>query len=243
MTEATRVPKTRNIDPCPSRRPADRGRAAPLQPGQAVFAPRLAQRRARVDEPAGLGAGGRGPGLPARPGRLGARPSRPGARARIARIGARSRSAACPGPSWQERARRAFRRRPHHVPDGPRQGPRIKALLTAMARDRLRASVARHAAEHRAHPGKLTLRDPRSRWGSCSAKGDLMFSFRLIMTPPEVLDYVAAHEVAHLVEMNHGPAFWDALPPALSHDGHPSPLAQGPRRRVSGLALRHGAEA
>jgi predicted metal-dependent hydrolase len=61
---------------------------------------------------------------------------------------------------------------------------------------------------HRARPGRLTLRDPRSRWGSCSAKGDLMFSFRLIMTPPEVLDYVAAHEVAHLVEMNHGPAFW-----------------------------------
>jgi predicted metal-dependent hydrolase len=58
------------------------------------------------------------------------------------------------------------------------------------------------------HPG-LTLRDTRSRWGSCSAKGDLMFSFRLIMTPPEILDYVAAHEVAHLVELNHGPGFWD----------------------------------
>jgi predicted metal-dependent hydrolase len=77
-----------------------------------------------------------------------------------------------------------------------------------MARDRPDAAVARHADTHRARPGKLTLRDPRSRWGSCSAKGDLMFSFRLIMTPPEVLDYVAAHEVAHLVEMNHGPAFW-----------------------------------
>jgi predicted metal-dependent hydrolase len=94
------------------------------------------------------------------------------------------------------------------VPDGPRQGPRIKALLTAMARDRLRRAVATHAATVGRAPGKLTLRDPRSRWGSCSAKGDLMFSFRLIMMPPEVLDYVAAHEVAHLIEMNHGPAFW-----------------------------------
>jgi predicted metal-dependent hydrolase len=94
------------------------------------------------------------------------------------------------------------------VPDDARQGPRIKALLTAMARDRLRAAVAQHADTIGRDPGKLTLRDPRSRWGSCSAKGDLMFSFRLIMAPPEVLDYVAAHEVAHLVEMNHGPDFW-----------------------------------
>jgi predicted metal-dependent hydrolase len=101
------------------------------------------------------------------------------------------------------------------VPDGPRVGPAVKALLTAMARDRLSRASQRHAATDRASPGKLTLRDPRSRWGSCSAKGDLMFSFRLIMTPPEILDYVAAHEVAHLAEMNHGPAFWDALPPAL----------------------------
>ena len=94
------------------------------------------------------------------------------------------------------------------VPEGPRVGPRVKALLTAMARERLSRAVAVHAERIGRRPGKLTLRDPRSRWGSCSAKGDLMFSFRLIMTPPEILDYVAAHEVAHLAEMNHGPAFW-----------------------------------
>jgi predicted metal-dependent hydrolase len=95
------------------------------------------------------------------------------------------------------------------VPEGPRTGPKVKALLTAMARERLMSSVARHAQSIGRTPGRLTLRDTRSRWGSCSAKGDLMFSFRLIMTPPEILDYVAAHEVAHLVEMNHGPGFWD----------------------------------
>jgi predicted metal-dependent hydrolase len=94
------------------------------------------------------------------------------------------------------------------VPDGPRQGPRLKALLTALARDRLSHAVAVHAGALGRVPGKLTLRDPRSRWGSCSSRGDLMFSWRLIMAPPGVLDYVAAHEVAHLVEMNHGPAFW-----------------------------------
>jgi len=94
------------------------------------------------------------------------------------------------------------------VPAGPREAARVKALLTTMARERLASVVAEHSAKIGRRPGRLTLRDPRSRWGSCSTKGDLMFSFRLIMTPPEVLDYVAAHEVAHLAEMNHGPAFW-----------------------------------
>jgi predicted metal-dependent hydrolase len=94
------------------------------------------------------------------------------------------------------------------VPPGPREGPRIKALMTALARDRLARAVAVHAEALGRAPGRLTLRDPRSRWGSCSSRGDLMFSWRLIMAPPSVLDYVAAHEVAHLVEMNHSPAFW-----------------------------------
>ncbi len=95
------------------------------------------------------------------------------------------------------------------VPPGPRQGPRLKALLTAMARDSLSQSVALHAERIGKVPGRMTLRDPRSRWGSCSSKGDLMFSWRLIMAPPAVLDYVVAHEVAHLVEMNHSDRFWD----------------------------------
>ncbi|MEJ6390677.1 M48 family metallopeptidase [Gymnodinialimonas ulvae] len=94
------------------------------------------------------------------------------------------------------------------VPEGPREAPRIKALLTAMARDRLSAAVTQHAANLGRPFGRITLRDPRSRWGSCSSKGDLMFSWRLIMAPPEVLDYVAAHEVAHLAEMNHSARFW-----------------------------------
>jgi len=55
---------------------------------------------------------------------------------------------------------------------------------------------------------RLSLRDTRSRWGSCTSDGGLMYSWRLIMAPPEVLDYVAAHEVAHLAQMNHSPAFW-----------------------------------
>lgn len=56
--------------------------------------------------------------------------------------------------------------------------------------------------------GKLSVGDPTSRWGSCSARRGLSFSWRLIMAPAEVMDYVVAHEVAHLREMNHSPAFW-----------------------------------
>ncbi|QBY02594.1 M48 family peptidase [Rhodophyticola sp. CCM32] len=94
------------------------------------------------------------------------------------------------------------------VPDGPRIPPRIRALLQALARERLTRACDRYASDLGRRYGRLTLRDPRSRWGSCSSKGDLMFSWRLIMAPPDVLDYVAAHEVAHLAEMNHSAKFW-----------------------------------
>ena len=56
--------------------------------------------------------------------------------------------------------------------------------------------------------GRVSVRDTRSRWGSCSAAGNLSFCWRLILAPEFVLDYVAAHEVAHLAEKNHGPRFW-----------------------------------
>lgn len=55
---------------------------------------------------------------------------------------------------------------------------------------------------------RITIRDQSSRWGSCTSAGSLSFSWRLILAPPYVLDYLAAHEVAHLVEMNHSPRFW-----------------------------------
>src|SRR5919204_315974 len=55
---------------------------------------------------------------------------------------------------------------------------------------------------------RITLRDQRSRWGSCSSKGALSFNWRLILAPHDVLDYVVVHEVCHLVELHHGPEFW-----------------------------------
>ena len=60
-------------------------------------------------------------------------------------------------------------------------------------------------------PGRITIRDTRSRWGSCASGGGLSFSWRLIMAPEDVLDYVVAHEVSHLAHMNHGPRFWKTV--------------------------------
>ena len=55
---------------------------------------------------------------------------------------------------------------------------------------------------------RITLRDQRSRWGSCSSKGHLSFNWRLVLAPHDVLDYVVVHEVCHLAEHHHGPEFW-----------------------------------
>jgi len=98
---------------------------------------------------------------------------------------------------------------------------RVRALLVTEARAALCAAVDRYTAQLGRRHGRLTLRDPRSRWGSCSSRGDLMFSWRLIMAPPEVLNYVAAHEVAHLAEMNHSPAFWATVERLLPGYGAP----------------------
>lgn len=94
------------------------------------------------------------------------------------------------------------------VPEGPHAAHHAAAWLKLLARARLAAACDRHAAALGRRHARLVLRDPRARWGSCSAAGTLMFSWRLIMAPPEILDYVAAHEVAHLAEMNHSARFW-----------------------------------
>jgi predicted metal-dependent hydrolase len=94
------------------------------------------------------------------------------------------------------------------VPQADTAAAKIKAQLKQLARDALAAASDGYAGAVGRSYSRLTIRDTRSRWGSCSSSGTLMYSWRLIMAPPEVLDYVAAHEVAHLVEMNHSPAFW-----------------------------------
>lgn len=95
------------------------------------------------------------------------------------------------------------------VPDNPERAPmRIAAFLKLTARMRLREASDRYVAALGISYGRISIRDTRSRWGSCSSEGNLMYSWRLIMAPPKVLDYVAAHEVAHLIEMNHSADYW-----------------------------------
>ncbi|MEL7214253.1 MAG: SprT family zinc-dependent metalloprotease [Pseudomonadota bacterium] len=118
---------------------------------------------------------------------------------------------------------------PSRTPE--RTGARVEAFLKLQARQRLQAASDFYAEKLGRPYGRLTLRDTRSRWGSCSAEGNLNYSWRLIMAPVEVLDYVAAHEVAHLAEMNHSRAFWDVVMQLY-----------GPYAAPRGWLRTHGAE-
>lgn len=88
---------------------------------------------------------------------------------------------------------------------------RVRRFLVAEAGRDLKVAVGRYTAALGRPARKLTIRDTRSRWGSCSSAGALSFSWRLILAPPFVLDYLAAHEVAHLQELNHSERFWRIL--------------------------------
>lgn len=85
---------------------------------------------------------------------------------------------------------------------------RVRDLLRGEAQRRLSLLAAEKAQHLGLRPRRVRVRDTRSRWGSCGPDGSLAFSWRLVMAPPFVQDYVAAHEVAHLRHMNHGPGFW-----------------------------------
>ena len=88
---------------------------------------------------------------------------------------------------------------------------RLTEWLGENARRALDERVQVHAQRLGVRPKRISIRDQASRWGSCSTTRVLSFSWRLILAPAVVLDYVAAHEVAHLAEMNHGPKFWSLV--------------------------------
>lgn len=94
---------------------------------------------------------------------------------------------------------------------------RLTDWLRAEARRRLGAAVTDATDRLGKAAGRITVRDTRSRWGSCAANGNLSFSWRLVMAPEFVLEYVAAHEVAHLREAHHGPAFWHLVDELTNH--------------------------
>ncbi len=85
---------------------------------------------------------------------------------------------------------------------------KLRGYFKTIARERMVAASVHYAGLLGKPVGRITLRDTRSRWGSCTSDGNLMYSWRLIMAPRPVQAYVAAHEVCHLVEMNHSAAYW-----------------------------------
>lgn len=116
----------------------------------------------------------------------------------------------CPGPRGRPRVDEATK----HiiVPAAPDTfAGRVKRLLIREARQALETATRYYATELNKDVAKISVRDTRSRWGSCitrQGKGHISYSWRLISAPPFVLDYVAAHECAHMIEDNHSAAFW-----------------------------------
>ena len=94
---------------------------------------------------------------------------------------------------------------------------RVRDFLRAEALRRLSALVAAKTVDNGLKARRVAIKDTRSRWGSCTPDGVLMFSWRLVMAPPWVQDYVVAHEVAHLRHMNHGPRFWALVEQLTPH--------------------------
>jgi predicted metal-dependent hydrolase len=93
----------------------------------------------------------------------------------------------------------------------PHHNRRIGDFLRREAQRDLDDASRRYAKQLGVIVKRVSVRDQSSRWGSCSNTGVLSFSWRLILAPPFVLEYLAAHEVAHLVELNHSPRFWRLL--------------------------------
>jgi hypothetical protein len=106
------------------------------------------------------------------------------------------------GTVWIEGAEIHVAGRAEHLPR------RLRDWLMAEMRRRLALLVHAKAARIDKSVKRITVRDSRSRWGSCGPDGSLSFSWRLVFAPPEVLDYLVAHEVAHLAHMNHSARFW-----------------------------------
>jgi predicted metal-dependent hydrolase len=111
---------------------------------------------------------------------------------------------------WDEHARRGIRVEGDRLlVGGPRESlaRAIRRWLVASAREVLSAETARVAALAEVKVRSVSVGDPVSRWGSCSSTGSIRYSWRLILAPPSVLQFVVAHEVAHRLHMDHSPAF------------------------------------
>lgn len=100
-----------------------------------------------------------------------------------------------------------------YVPEGSSATPRrlVTPWLRQQARTVIEAEVKRQAARMGVSYQSISIRDQRTRWGSCTSKGSLSFNWRLVMAPPTVLEYVVVHELAHRKQLNHSKAFWQVV--------------------------------
>lgn len=114
---------------------------------------------------------------------------------------------------------------------------RVRDWLRALARRELAERARRCAATIGRDVAAVRVADTRSRWGSCAPDGRLSFCWRLVLAPPHVVDYVVAHEVAHLRHLNHGPRFWQVVEQLTPHRAE----AQLWLRRHGARLLRAGA--
>lgn len=112
---------------------------------------------------------------------------------------------------------------------GARLRERALDWIRGQALDLFRARIAALSQRHGLHVRRVGLSDARTRWGSCGAGGRVLLNWRLILLPTHIVDYVIAHELAHLRELNHSPRFWDVV--ACLCPGYPSA-----RRELSSLA-------
>lgn len=112
---------------------------------------------------------------------------------------------------WREPGRINVSGQIEHLPR------RVADFLKAEARQELSWRAHEKAAQVKRRIASISLRDTRSRWGSCSHSGSLNFSWRLVLAPAMVADYVVAHEVAHLVHLNHSPRFWSLVARLTDH--------------------------
>lgn len=120
-----------------------------------------------------------------------------------------------------------------HAPGAEATFPdRIRRFLRSACKSDLEAAVAYHCDRLGVEARRISVKDTRSRWGSCTSDGRLAFSWRLIHAPPVVLEYVAAHECAHLIEMNHSDRFWALVQHTF---GDHTPARRWLKRHGSGL--------
>ena len=104
-----------------------------------------------------------------------------------------------------ERIRRQKAERP---PRDYEQNPALEAQYRKEARRRITERAAYFAEKMGVDYGRIAIKAAKTRWGSCSARGNLNFHWKLILMPPAILDYVVVHELAHRIEMSHSPRFW-----------------------------------